>query len=168
MFGSIKVTFSWWRKFIVFLAVWDGAPSCCNVQLWRPHYRLNLRQETSSENMFTIVFTVYFGAWFNEHNTSFPHSRHTKGYHDTAAEMFTFSYKSPFWNLPFLWFNWINTIILRIDWRGNGECLFVCKPNASYTSVIRKPFKLLTALQTFQCAIFVERLPDHTLERFKL
>jgi len=49
-------------------------------------------------------------------------------------EMFTFLYVS-FWNLLYLC-----TIILRIDCRGNCECIFVCKPNASHTNLIRKPF----------------------------
>ena len=59
--------------------------------------------------------------------------------------------------------------MLRINWRGKGEYLVVCKPDGSYTSVISKLFKyLLTAFQTFQFTIFVERLPDHTLARFQL
>ena len=57
--------------------------ACCrpNVQLAATTCRLKLndRQQTSSENMFTIVltvnFTVYFGDRFNEHSTSFSHSR---------------------------------------------------------------------------------------------
>src|SRR6218665_1388973 len=50
----------------------------------------------ASEKVFTIVLTVYFCTWFNDQNTSLHHSRHTNLYHDTATEMFPFSYVSFF------------------------------------------------------------------------
>ena len=91
MAGSMKLTFSRRRKLIVFMAVWDGAPSCCNVQLWRPHVAwITGIKPCRRIIIITIIVTVYFGTWFNERNTSFPHSRHTNWYHYTAAEMVTF------------------------------------------------------------------------------
>ena len=50
--GSMKVIFFWCKKLIVFLAVWDGAPSCCHVQIWYgDHISLEYHERTMSENM---------------------------------------------------------------------------------------------------------------------
>jgi len=86
--------------------------------------RLNSRQKTSSEKMFTIICTVYFGTWFNDHNTSF-FIRDTPT--DTMIPWLKCSRSrtSLFWNLLYLSFNRVCTIILRIDCRGSCECIFV-------------------------------------------
>src|SRR6218665_2242741 len=46
------------------------SPVLLQSQIVATTRRLNDRQQASFENMFTIIFTVYFGAWINEHKSS--------------------------------------------------------------------------------------------------
>jgi len=92
------------------------------------------RQQTSSENMSTIIFTDYF-VQRTQHEFSPFETQVTQqliSWH--RGWDFHIFIQVSFWNSPFLCFNWISTTILRIDWRGNIECLFVCRPNA-YTYI---------------------------------
>jgi len=94
--GSMKVTFLRWRKFIVFLAVCDGAPSCCSVHLWRLHLAWisgnnpcligpddsNIHCSLSLQVQQILVYT------------DFSHPRQTNRNHDATPEMSTFAYES--------------------------------------------------------------------------
>ena len=114
---SMKVAFSLRGKLIIALTVWDRAAFCYKHQVWRSHVswitgNISCRRKW----LFTIVFTVSFGAWLNEYNTNFLRPRLIPWNSHALMQV------DLLFNLPFLCLNWISNIAPRIDWRGSGDC----------------------------------------------
>ena len=92
---SMKVIFFWCKRLIVFLAVCDGAPSCCHVLVWYgDHISLEYHKQTLSEITVIFTVTVYFLSGINKYSNCFSHPRQSSRNHDISTVMFPFTYES--------------------------------------------------------------------------